>query len=287
MSTGVPGAPQPSSVAELTDGWEKITGDRNLPPEFGGQQVDQLTVNWRRLTGDASLTPQEAQIVSRVAGEAGNATAGIKYLQDMRKAQMDQRNTARDDQQQSLQNNRGAAENLQKDFAASTKTYQTVVDAAQRVTELVASGDLSGADKQAVLYDFVKSLDPLGAVRDGDVQMAQQIAGLQERMAAYAETLQKGGAIDSNVALQIAKTMANLGNMAQSKINQKKAQYTQLAQARRVPVDMVFGAQAAPNMQGPPQPPIGFNLPKPEAQQPPAPARVDAALSEYPDPSGW
>lgn len=262
MSTGVPGAPQPSSVAELTDGWEKITGDRNLPPEFGGQQVDQLTVNWRRLTGDANLTPQEAQIVSRVAGEAGNATAGIKYLQDMRKAQMDQRNTARDDQQQSLQNNRGAAENLQKDFAASTKTYQTVVDAAQRVTELVASGDLSGADKQAVLYDFVKSLDPLGAVRDGDVQMAQQIAGLQERMAAYAETLQKGGAIDSNVALQIAKTMANLGNMAQSKINQKKAQYTQLAQARRVPVDMVFGTQAAPNMQGPPQPPIGFNLPE-------------------------
>lgn len=277
MSTGVPGAPQPSSVAELTDGWEKITGDRNLPPEFGGQQVDQLTVNWRRLTGDANLTPQEAQIVSRVAGEAGNATAGIKYLQDMRKAQMDQRNTARDDQQQSLQNNRGAAENLQKDFAATTKTYQTVVDAAQQVSQLVSSGDISGADKQAVLYAFVKSLDPLGAVRDGDVAMAQQIAGLQQWMQNYEETIRKGGAIGTNVAMEIARTMGRLGDMAQAKINQKKAQYGALAEARQVPPDMVFGRGTGDLRNSP-----LFQSP-PAAASAPSEADFNAAASQYPE----
>lgn len=241
MSTGVPGAPQPSSVAELTDGWEKITGDRNLPPEFGGQQVDQLTVNWRRLTGDANLTPQEAQIVSRVAGEAGNATAGIKYLQDMRKAQMDQRNTARDDQQQDFQNTRGAAEKLQDDFTKATQPYQTIVDAAQGAASIAADPNKSPSDKIALLYQFMKTLDPAGAVREGDVQLAQSTQSYISQFEQYLATVSEGGTISNDAALGFARTMGRLGEMAQQRINRKKAQFGSLAEARRVPPDMVFG----------------------------------------------
>ena len=283
VSTGVPGAPQPSSVAELTDGWQKITGDRNLPPQFGGQ-VDQATMNWRSITGDQNLTPDETRYIMSKASAAGNAAAGFDAWRDLRKAQADQRkamadqrNAAGDDQRQSLQDNRGAAENLQKDFAATTKTYQTVVDAAQQVSQLVSTGDISGADKQAVLYAFVKSLDPLGAVRDGDVAMAQQIAGLQQWMQNYEETIRKGGAIGTNVAMEIARTMGRLGDMAQAKINQKKAQYGALAEARQVPPDMVFGRGTGDLRNSP-----LFQSP-PAAASAPSEADFNAAASQYPE----
>lgn len=269
MSTGVPGAPQPSSVAELTDGWEKITGDRNLPEQFGGQQVDQLTVNWRRLTGDANLTPQEAQIVSRVAGEAGNATAGIKYLQDMRKAQMDQRNTARDDQQQSLQDNRGAAEKLRAELDTATKPYQTVVMAAERATQIASDPNMSPSDKIAVLYDYVKTLDPVGAVRDSDVQMAQSTQSAIGQLTQYFTAITEGGTISNDAVKGIARTMARLGDDARARAERKALEIRGLAGSRQVPPEMVFG----PAQRGPVGPPMPMQMnPALQPSAPPAKA---------------
>lgn len=247
VSTGVPGAPQPSSVAELTDGWERITGDRNLPPQFGGQ-VDQATMNWRSITGDQNLTPDETRYIMSKASAAGNAAAGFDAWRDLRKAQadqqkaqMDQRNTARDDQQQDFQNTRGAAEKLQDDFTKATQPYQTIVDAAQGAASIAADPNKSPSDKIALLYQFMKTLDPAGAVREGDVQLAQSTQSYISQFEQYLATVSEGGTISNDAALGFARTMGRLGEMAQQRINRKKAQFGSLAEARRVPPDMVFG----------------------------------------------
>ena len=247
VSTGVPGAPQPSSVAELTDGWERITGDRNLPPQFGGQ-VDQATMNWRSITGDQNLTPDETRYIMSKAAAAGNSAAGFDAWRDLRKAQAeqqkamaDQRRATGDDQRQTLQNNRGAAEKLQDDFTNATKPYQTVVDAAQGAASIARDPNKSPSDKIALLYQFMKTLDPAGAVREGDVALAQSTQSLIGQLEQALASIGQGGTISDDAIMGFARTMGRLGDMAQARINQKKAQFGSLAQARQVPPDMVFG----------------------------------------------
>lgn len=284
VSTGVPGAPQPSSVAELTDGWERITGDRNLPPQFGGQ-VDQATMNWRSITGDQNLTPDETRYIMSKASAAGNAAAGFDAWRDLRKAQaeqrkamVDQRNAAGDDQRQSLQDNRGAAKDLRAELETATKPYQTVVMAAERATQIATDPNMSPSDKIAVLYDYIKTLDPVGAVRDSDVQLAQSTQSAIGQLTQYFTAISNGGTISNDAVLGIARTMARLGDDAKARAERKAIELRGIAQARQVPVDMVFGQP----QRGPVGPPMPMQM-MPGLQPPPQAAKANPYTPQVQD----
>ena len=247
-----PGPPSASPAAP---------GGGPAPLPAAPEPVDQLTANWRHLLQDPNLTPQEARLVASQGSDKG---ARDKYAEIVKNRQ-EAANKDEDQSQQELQANRTAADTLTKDFAAQTKSYDTIIQngqlAAHVADQLKTTGSISAADKLATLYQFMKTLDPEGAVRDGDVAMAQSI---QSYLSQWGQTIKSavsgGGNISDGVFLEMATSMARMANEAAGRKELKRIQMVKTAQGRQVPMEMVepgFGT-GGQNMPAP----IGLNIPR-------------------------
>jgi hypothetical protein len=249
-----PTAPSPSAASAVAPGGGSTSA---LPAVPDGGQVDQLTTNWRALLRDPALTPQEARIIASQGSQKGAMDAYQKIVSDRQTAAQ----SAASADQTKLQGNRTAAEALTKDFDAGTKSYDTIISAGQRAAQVATSPQMSPSAKLSTLYQFMKALDPDGAVREGDVEMAQSIQGFLERYGQWAENaLAGGGNISDAVVLDMAREMARLANDAQGRKELKRIQLIRRAQGRQVPAEMVTeidGPGASQNMRAP----IGQGIP--------------------------
>jgi hypothetical protein len=222
------------------------------------EPVDQLTINWRQLTGDPNMTLAEARQAMLAAKAAGNASAGIKYHQEAVKQRLDARNKDEDQTQQNLQGNRSAAEALTDDFTANTKSYNTIIGAGQRAVQVATDPSLGPAAKLTTLYQFMKALDPDGAVREGDVQMAQQMQAIKDQWLQWAEAqIRGGGPISQNMINDMAREMARLANDAKGRKEQKRIETVGIGRGRQIP-DAMFDPTLGSENQNMPMP-IGYN----------------------------
>lgn len=248
-SGGAP-APGPSPIPTPTS--------TELVPGAGGE-VDATTQRWRALTRDPSLTPAEVQQMVMAAAAKGDPNAAMEVYRDLKKQRIEQSNTDETQTQTALNNTRNAAEKLRSDFDTSIKGYQTIITAAERGEQIASDPKMSPADKLAVLYEYIKTLDPLGAVRDSDVELAQSIQPAIGRLEQLYKSWTEGGTI-SNAAIQdIARTMGRLGTDARGRMGRKEIEVRRIAEARQVSPDMVFGKPQR-GRQGPPAP-IGSRIP--------------------------
>lgn len=227
--------------------------------------VDGVTMRWRALTRDPSLTPQEVQQMVMAAEAEGNPDAAMKVYRDLVKQRTDNLNKDEDQSQTALNNERNAAEKLRADYDAAGKAYNTVIGAAEYAANVAAQQNMSPADKLAVLYNYIKTLDPLGAVRDSDIELAQSIQPAIARIEQMFASVSQGGTISDAAILQIARTMAGLGNDAKGRLGRKEQEIRRTAAARKVNPNMVFGEP----MRGPqgPQAPIGSKIPRTAAER--------------------
>ena len=276
INSGAAAMPQAGSAPAAvpmpaTGGDAHAPGPAPLPaPDAGASPMpqadagaDQLTLNWRRLTGDPNLTPAEARQISMAAVAENDPAAGLKVYRELAKQRIDQSNTEETQSQTALNNERNAAEKLRADYDAAGKAYSTVIGAAEYAANVATQPDRSPADKLAVLYNYIKTLDPLGAVRDSDIELAQSIQPAIARIEQMFESVSQGGTISDAAILQIARTMAGLGNDAKGRLGRKEQEIRRTAAARKVNPNMVFGEP----IRGPqgPQPPIGYRIPRAES----------------------
>lgn len=280
------GVPLPSSGSSKKGG--KMKGVAPVPPAAGGDAgVDQLTANWRRLTGDPELTPQEAQQIAIEAGTKNDPAAGLTLYREIRKQRQADANAQAGQDQTALQNNRSAAQQLTSDYAAGTKSYDTIIQngqlAAHVAGQLQATGKISAADKLATLYQFMKTLDPEGAVRDGDVAMAQSI---QSYLSQWGQTISSaingGGNISDAVFLEMARSMARMANEAAGRKETRRLQMIRTADGRQIPREMVAPSDGS-RMQNMPY--IGSGIPQevpsPGAAQVKLPASDEDLIRKY------
>lgn len=245
------GAPVPTAIPQ--------------PDSTGIEPADQLTTNWRRLTGDPNLSPQDARYIATVAAAEGNPGAGLKAYRELQKNKTDALNKDEDQAQTLLTSKVNSAEKLTTDFETAVKPYKTVIGAAEYAANVASQPNMTPADKLAVLYNYIKTLDPLGAVRDSDVELAQSIQPVISRIEQMFASVASGGTISDEAILQIARTMASLGNDAKGRMGRKEMEIRRIAQARGVTPDMVFGAPQR-GAAGPPAP-IGYKIPKAAGDQ--------------------
>ena len=233
---------------------------RPMPPATGadGGQVDQLTRTWRALTKDPTLTPQEAQMIAVEAGTKQDPAAGLALYRDMKQKQQQQDQQAKTLAQTNLDNTRSSAEQLTSQYATDTKSYDTVIQNGQLAVQVARNPNMSAADKLGTLYQFMRTLDPLGSVRDGDVAMAQSIQSALSNLEQKAKSaVSSDGTISNDVVLDMAKTMARLANDAAGRKEKARLLMVGKAKGRQIPVDMV-----SPDMSGGTQNvplPIGYN----------------------------
>ena len=76
---------------------------------------------------------------------------------------------------------RSSEDQLRREFITQTKTFQDVRDAYARV-QTVAKAEPSAAGDMALIFSFMKMLDPGSVVREGEFATAQNAAGVPERV---------------------------------------------------------------------------------------------------------
>jgi hypothetical protein len=260
------GSPVPASgggsVMPAPGGAPAPTGQLSVPAAAGGvpampaiqEPVDQLTINYRALTKDPSLTPQEARVLAGQGSKKGMWDAYQQILSQRQTAE----NAGRTADQTSLSNNRTAADALTDDFAATTKSYNTIIGAGQRAVQVAMDPSLGPAAKLTTLYQFMKALDPDGAVREGDVQMAQQMQAIKDQWLQWAEAqIRGGGPISQNMINDMAREMARLANDAKGRKEQKRIETVGIGRGRQIP-DAMFDPTLGSENQNMPVP-IGYN----------------------------
>lgn len=286
-AAGVPGLTGGSASAPSPGG----SVASNIPPPASDGTVDRLTRNWRQLMQDPTLTPIEVRVIASQGSQKG---AYDKYAEIVKNRQT-QANTdtstaaaAKSAEQTGLNQDRSAAEGLTKDFDAATKSYDTIIQngqlAAQVAGQLQSVGKISAADKLATLYQFMKTLDPEGAVRDGDVAMAQSI---QSYLAQWGTTISSavngGGNISDDVFLEMARSMARMANEASGRKETRRVQMIRMADGRQIPRDMVVAPPLTRAANMPPKP-IGMNIPRNAAADDrplPLPPEDDALVQHF------
>lgn len=82
------------------------------------------------------------------------------------------------------------AASLRDDFRNDSKTFQGVADAFQRVTD--SSSDPSGAGDVALLYNYLKVLDPASTVREGEFQTVGSSGGLPTQVQGFFNKMVNG-----------------------------------------------------------------------------------------------
>jgi hypothetical protein len=112
----------------------------------------------------------------------------------------------------------GAQKMLQKPF----QQYQKVANARNSLQSYLQGGS-SGPKDVAILYDFIKGLDPESAVREGEISLGQSAMSIFDKYGIKAKKLTKGDILSPAFRQAISGIM-------DMKETQAKESYTQLAQ---------------------------------------------------------
>lgn len=145
---------------------------------------------------------------------------------------------------------------LSKDFQSVTKDYRDVRDAYARVQ--VSAADPSAAGDLAMIFNFMKMLDPGSTVREGEFATAQNAAGVPQRILAAYNNLMNGTRLTPEQRRDFEGKARALFSSQEGQYNKTKDEYGRRARAYgfdpvRVLSDFAPVGQVAPPppMQGP------------------------------------
>jgi hypothetical protein len=134
---------------------------------------------------------------------------------------------------------------LRKEYGGltSVENMPTIAEAYNSLQSLGKSG--TKADDLAILYKFMKALDPTSVVREGEAYMVKATGGLLGLMGSYVNQLQgsKEGTFDNATRTEIVNTAGRLYNEAVKSWQQERDYYTQLSNINRVDPFRVVGAR--------------------------------------------
>jgi len=146
-------------------------------------------------------------------------------------------------------------EGLRKEVTQHAKEFNTVNDAAQQLDAI--SRTPSAAKDMAMVFAFMKILDPNSVVRETEYASAARAAGLGDRIEGYITKIQSGQFLTPEQRLDFLNTAKSLASSKQQGYQQTLDRYRDIA--GRVKVDP---RNVVPDGPGPTKPP-----PVPNARQ--------------------
>lgn len=139
---------------------------------------------------------------------------------------------------------------LRDDYARDSKGYQTIVDAGDRVQNIVNNKSLGAPQQIQVLYEFVKALDSSSAVREGEVGLAQKVASYKDLIETYMHRVDKGEILAEDAAREIGQQVLSLAEFADRRLYQIKKQMDVTAKEMNIDPNTIYQDQSAVDMSG-------------------------------------
>lgn len=138
---------------------------------------------------------------------------------------------------------------LRQEVFARSKDFDAVDDAWTRIK--VSAKDPSAAGDLALIFNFMKMLDPGSTVREGEFATAAASAGLSDRMIAAAAKLDSGERLGKVQRKDFLDRADRLYKAAKSKHDKLEGKYKKLAKEYKVdPGRVILSAPAAPKFLG-------------------------------------
>lgn len=125
-----------------------------------------------------------------------------------------------------------AEDKLRDEFTTVTKTYREVVDAYGRV--IAAKNDPSAAGDLALVYAYMKILDPGSVVREGEFATAQNAGGVGDRIIAQYNKILSGERLAPDVRTDFVDRATRLYDQHTSDYTNIRTQYRGIAERNQV-----------------------------------------------------
>lgn len=150
---------------------------------------------------------------------------------------------------------------MRDDFTKQSQPYIVVRDAYQRVQ--ASRGDKTAAGDMALLYSYMKLLDPTSAVRETEYANAENAAGVPERIRNLFNKAKDGQFLDDKQRDQFRSTADGLFAKQQASHDKLRGEFSRLAGLRNfnpaeVVVDYSAPAAQQPQVAPPPVPATSF-----------------------------
>lgn len=118
--------------------------------------------------------------------------------------------------------------NLRTEYLKSVKNFPELKDQIARINE--ASQDPSGQGDIALLFNFMKMLDPSSVVRESEYATAQNAGSLAERVGATLNSVRNGQRLTESQRKEFADVANRLYQAVAPRYEQIATEYTKLAQ---------------------------------------------------------
>lgn len=151
------------AVAPLVESAMKLAPRAGRDPTAIGASVEAM------LTGPTTVEAETAKAQGKATGEGLGKIAAAKALQA---AGIEDENAGFKSKDERVK----AENSLRDDYTKIAAPFTTMRDAKNRIDNL----DKSGAGDMALIFQFMKILDPTSTVREGEFATAQNAAGLPE-----------------------------------------------------------------------------------------------------------
>lgn len=151
-------------------------------------------------------------------------------------------------------------EGMRKEFTTQAKSLVEVRDAFRRIESAVASP--SPAGDIALIFNFMKMLDPGSTVREGEFATAQNAAGIPERIVNMYNKALKGELLNGTQRSDFVSQARRIHDTSQRQIESLSKQYRNIAKRldideRNVIIDVSSVGASTPAI---PPPPPGFKV---------------------------
>ena len=130
------------------------------------------------------------------------------------------------------------ATGLRKEFRDLSKDFIKQRDAFARVG--ASAEDPSAAGDLALIFNFMKVLDPGSTVREGEFANAQNSGGIPDRIRASYNRVREGERLSENIRNDFVDRSKKIFNSANKQHSKRIGEFTTLAQKSNVPADQVI-----------------------------------------------
>lgn len=116
---------------------------------------------------------------------------------------------------------------LRTEISAQSKSFNDIQDAFGRIS--ATAKDPSAAGDLALIFNYMKMLDPGSTVREGEFANAQNAAGVSDRVRAYWNNLQRGERLTPEQRVDFMKQAGSLYADSAASYNSTRDYYADLA----------------------------------------------------------
>ncbi|MHB9786106.1 lytic transglycosylase domain-containing protein [Stenotrophomonas maltophilia] len=137
-----------------------------------------------------------------------------------------------------------AEQALRKEFIAQIKVPQTVVNSYEQIAQ--AAKNPSAQNDLALIFSYMRMLDPTSVVREGEFANAQNAAGVPDRIRNEYNRLRDGQRLNPEQRTGFVNSAKGLHDQAKSQIDAYREQYSGLAREYNYAPERVVGRSTAP-----------------------------------------